>query len=133
MASQTLKKTRPVAQDTLDELVRRICEVVEPLQIILFGSAVRGEMGLDSDLDVLIIVPDGADRNAVWEKVYLNMFGLGIAKDIIVATLSEVERHRNNPFMIYHNAVKEGRELYRALTFQLAERKLSISRINTFN
>ena len=98
----------------LDNLVNRILAVVKPLRIILFGSAARGEMGPDSDLDVLVIVPDGADRKALWEKVYLNMFGLGVAKDIIVATYSEVERHRDNPFMIYHDAVKEGRELYRA-------------------
>ncbi len=101
-------------QDILDELVRRIREVVEPLRIILVGSAARGEMGPDSDLDVLVVVRDGADRKALWEKVYLNMFGLGVAKDIIVATFSEVERHRDNPFMIYYDAVKKGRELYRA-------------------
>ena len=34
-------------------------EAVHPLRIILFGSAARGEMGADSDLDVLVVMPDG--------------------------------------------------------------------------
>jgi len=46
----------------LDELVRRIVESVRPLQITLFGSAARGEMGPHSDLDVLVVMPDGCDR-----------------------------------------------------------------------
>ena len=43
----------------LDDLVRRIVEVAHPRQIILFGSAARGDMGPQSDIDVLVVVPDG--------------------------------------------------------------------------
>jgi uncharacterized protein len=35
----------------LEDLVRRVIESVHPLRIILFGSAARGEMGPNSDLD----------------------------------------------------------------------------------
>lgn len=34
-----------VAQDVLDEIVRRIVRVCAPEKIILFGSAARGTMG----------------------------------------------------------------------------------------
>jgi predicted nucleotidyltransferase len=40
-------------EDILTETVRRIVEGVHPKKIILFGSAVRGKMGPDSDLDLL--------------------------------------------------------------------------------
>jgi predicted nucleotidyltransferase len=43
----------------LDGLVRRIVQAVHPLRIILFGSAARGQMGPHSDLDVLVVMPDG--------------------------------------------------------------------------
>ena len=44
-----MKKTsanKTVTQETIDEIIRRIVEVAKPDKIILFGSAVRGEMGL---------------------------------------------------------------------------------------
>ncbi len=44
----------------LEELVQRIVEAVHPLRIILFGSAARGEMGPNSDLDVLVVMPDAS-------------------------------------------------------------------------
>ena len=37
----------------LDEIVRRVIEVAQPDRIILFGSAARGQMGPDSDIDLL--------------------------------------------------------------------------------
>jgi predicted nucleotidyltransferase len=49
----------------LQELVRRVVDSVQPLRIILFGSAARGEMGPNSDLDALIVVTDQSDCYAV--------------------------------------------------------------------
>ena len=49
-------------QQALDELVTRIVEAVHPLKIILFGSAARGEMGPDSDVDVMVVMPEGTHR-----------------------------------------------------------------------
>lgn len=37
-------------------------DAVHPLRIILSGSAVRGEMTPGSDLDVLVVMPDGIDH-----------------------------------------------------------------------
>ena len=42
----------------LEEVVRRVVSVAEPERIILFGSAARGEVRPDSDLD-LLVVKDG--------------------------------------------------------------------------
>ena len=40
---------------TLQEIIRRVVEIAQPERIILFGSAVRGEMGPNSDVDLLVI------------------------------------------------------------------------------
>jgi predicted nucleotidyltransferase len=98
----------------LNDLVQRILEVVQPLRIILFGSAARGQMGPNSDLDVLVVMPDGADRKEIWKRVYLNLFGLGVAKDLLIATESEMRKHAENRYLIYYEALTKGRDLYHA-------------------
>lgn len=55
-------------------LFERIAAEVEswaiaPLVIGVFGSAVRDEMRSDSDIDVLVIVPDGSDDHLVDDQV----------------------------------------------------------------
>jgi predicted nucleotidyltransferase len=101
-------------RDVLDELVRRIVAAVKPLRIILFGSAARGEMGPDSDLDVLVVMPDGCDCRAVAQSLYTDMRGVKYPKDILVVHQQDVEQWGTNPYLILHKAMMEGRELYRA-------------------
>ena len=48
-------RKKVLSEGILQEIVRRIVEVAKPEKIILFGSAARGELGPDSDLDFLII------------------------------------------------------------------------------
>jgi predicted nucleotidyltransferase len=98
----------------INELVRRIVEAVHPRRVILFGSAARGEMGPNSDLDVLVIMPDGTHRCQTAQEVYRRMWGFGFAKDIVVVTESDVREYGTNPYTIITNALEEGRELYHA-------------------
>ena len=71
-------------------------------------------MGPNSDLDVLVIMPDGTHRRRTAQEVYRRMWGFGFAKDIVVVTESDVREHGTNPYMIIKNALEEGRELYHA-------------------
>ena len=50
-----MSETRTVPQGTLDEIIRRIVEVAKPEKIIMFGSAARGTLGPNSDVDLLVI------------------------------------------------------------------------------
>ena len=98
----------------ITEVVRRIVETAHPLRIILFGSAVRGEMGADSDLDVLVIMPEGIHRRRTAQAIYRSLGGMGLAKDIIVVTAKDVQEYGQNPSLILFPALAEGKELYRA-------------------
>ena len=40
---------------------KRIVRAVDPLQVILFGSQARGDTHEWSDVDLLVVVPDGRD------------------------------------------------------------------------
>ena len=45
--------------------MKKMVEAVHPLRIILFGSAARGDMRPDSDIDLLIVMPEGANCDEV--------------------------------------------------------------------
>ena len=99
----------------IDELVRRIVQAVQPIRIILFGSAARGEMGPDSDLDVMVVMPDGAHRGKTAQEIYRQMWGFGLAKDIIVITETDIRDYGSNPYLVIKNALDQGKELYNAV------------------
>ncbi len=98
----------------LRELSTRIATAVRPQRIILFGSAARGELGPHSDLDVLVVMPDGVHRGRTAEDIYRELWGFGFATDVVVVTEGDIGRHRNDPFPVIKSALEEGRELFRA-------------------
>ena len=105
--------TVEITEEKVCELSRRIAEAVKPNRIILFGSAARGELGPDSDIDVLVIMPDGVHRGHTTEKIYRELWGFGVAKDVVVITESDVRERGKDPFTVIQRALEEGREVYR--------------------
>ena len=104
---------RSVDPAVLDEIVRRIVEVAQPEKIILFGSAARGTMGPNSDLDLLVIKGGKFDRHRVTTAIYRNLSG-AIAVDAVVVTPEEVERYRDTHCLIIFPALREGKVVYGA-------------------
>jgi predicted nucleotidyltransferase len=99
-------------QQQLEQLVRRIVQAVHPLKVILFGSAARGEMGPDSDLDVMVIMPEGTHRRRTAQFLYTQLWGIPFAVDIIVATEGDLREYADDIGFIYNSALKEGEDLY---------------------
>jgi len=89
-------------------------DAAHPLRIILFGSAARGEMGLDSDVDVLVVMPDGTPRRETSRFLHTQLFGIPFGVDILVTTPEHLERHRDNIGLIYRSILAEGKEIYAA-------------------
>jgi len=98
----------------LDDLVARICRVVEPRRIVLFGSSARGTAGPDSDLDVLVIVKEGVHRRQTAQNIYMEMGGLGKPVDIVVVTEEDVRNYHDCHAAVISPALKEGLDLYAA-------------------
>jgi len=103
-----------VKQKVLDEVVRRIVEVAQPDKIILFGSAVRGEMGPNSDLDVLVVKSGIAHRGRLTGDIYVNLIGVGQAVDVIVVTPEDIDQYRNAIGLVIEPALREGEVIYAA-------------------
>ena len=57
------------------DIIRRVVEVAEPEKIILFGSAARGEMGPDSDIDLLVIKAGKFNRWRLTTAIYRHLRG----------------------------------------------------------
>jgi len=103
-----------VAPEILEELVRRIVAAVNPVRIILFGSAARGDMGPNSDLDVLVVMPDGVHRRDTANGIYRSLRRFPYPKDIVVATEGDLLAYGDSIGLVYRQAMKEGKELYHA-------------------
>ena len=113
----TPERQRSVSYTTgeaIDRLVGRIVEDVHPLRILLFGSAARGELAAESDIDLLVVMPNGTHRRQTAQHLYRRMCGIGIPFDILVATPRDLDTHKDNIGLIYRTILLEGREVYAA-------------------
>ena len=106
-----IEEKKPLSEETLQEIIRRIVAVAQPEKIILFGSAARGEMGPNSDADFLVI-KSGAHRRELAGDIYMNLIGVGQAVDVVVVTPEDVERYRDCPALIIEPALREGKVVY---------------------
>lgn len=98
--------------ETLNEIIRRVVDVADPERIILFGSAARGEMNRNSDVD-LLIVKEGGDAN-LRARIYESLYGVRVAVDAILVSPADVERYRNSHALVIKPALLEGRVVYEA-------------------
>ena len=101
-------------KEKLDELIERVIEAAHPLKIILFGSMARGEASRYSDIDLLVVVPDGTHRRKTTQIIYRNLFGFDISVDVVVATPTDISKYKDSPGLIYREALRGGKELYAA-------------------
>ena len=104
--------------DVDDPLVRRLVErvvaEVDPLRVVLFGSRAAGTEGPDSDVDLLVVVPDGNRPLSVSKHLYGHVRHVGLPVDYVVATPAILDRHGESLGYVYREALTYGREVYAA-------------------
>jgi predicted nucleotidyltransferase len=104
---------RPISEELLCEVTRRLIVELQPEQIILFGSRAWGTPREDSDVDLLLILSPGAESVADLElRARRCLRGLGIAKDILVRTRDQIERLRDVRASLEAEVLSRGRVLY---------------------
>ena len=109
-----MAETGAVAQDVLDEVIRRIVEVCQPEKIIMFGSAARGTMGSNSDVDLLVVKRGQFHRGKVTEEIYMNLIGVGQAVDVVVVTPEDIDRYGRSHALVIAPALQQGKVVYAA-------------------
>lgn len=104
---------KAIADILLDEIVQRLVAEFHPEQIILFGSHAWGTPTEDSDIDLLVIVPDSSEKptdRAI--RAHRCLRGMSVPKDILVKTRAQVDRYRNVFASLECEILERGRVLY---------------------
>lgn len=93
--------------------MRRLIDAYEPLKIFLFGSVARGESNVDSDYDLMVVVPDNKTPERRRSRLaYEVLWGAGCAADIIVLTASEFETRSRVVASLPATVFREGKLLH---------------------
>ena len=103
---------KATSEQILNEIIKRVVNTVHPKKIFLFGSAERGEMGPNSDFDILVVVESGVHRRKTAQAIYRNLIGVGFAVDVVVVTEQDIDDYREDIGMIIKPVLEEGRLLY---------------------
>jgi predicted nucleotidyltransferase len=96
----------------LENLVQRIVEEIAPLSIVLFGSVARNSMSDDSDIDLLVVMPEGTHRRRTAQLLYKKIRNISIPFDILVVTDSDLEKYKDKAGLIYREILAEGKQVY---------------------
>ena len=99
-------------EDKLNEIIERIVMVADPDMILLFGSRASGDQRNDSDYDLLIVKSGLDNSRKLAKKIYNSLSGIGVPVDLILVNRERMYEHLDDPYMIYGEALKEGKTLY---------------------
>jgi len=104
-----------ITPEKIEAAVRRIVRTAQPRKIIIFGSAVRGEAGIHSDLDILVVTKDGGESSRK-ESVRIRraLRGISMPMDILVIPERELGQLARRPGLVYREAIRHGRVVYDA-------------------
>ncbi|MBE7500407.1 MAG: nucleotidyltransferase domain-containing protein [Verrucomicrobiales bacterium] len=102
-----------LSQDLLDRATERLVDEFHPDEVWLFGSHAWGTPHEDSDVDLMVIVPQSDERaTRRMQRAHRCLQGLGFAKDVLVPTRAEVDRYKHLRASLFHQVLSRGRKLY---------------------
>lgn len=105
----------PVTSELIQEVTDRIVAELQPEAIILFGSYAWGVPNQYSDLDLLVVVPDGIPgfNRVEWAmRADRCLDDLLVDADILVQTHSTIKEYRYVKGSLTRKIIEEGRVLY---------------------
>jgi uncharacterized protein len=96
-------------------MVDRIVQRMHPLRIVLFGSHARGEAHDESDVDLLVVMPDtwsGVRKREAAVQILSELSDLPVFKDVVVTTPEEIARRGLIVGTVLRLALQEGKVIY---------------------
>ncbi len=99
-------------ENVIAAMSERIVQQFDPLRIILFGLQARGDAGPWSDVDLLVVLPEVANKREAAVEVRRALVDFTVSKDIIVTTPEEIERRGDLVGSVLRPALREGKVVY---------------------
>lgn len=97
------------------EVERKVRQAApEVRDIFLFGSRARGDARSDSDIDLLVIVPNGCKRRDVAVRIRLALWGVGVGVDLVTLTEAELVQLQASEAYFHRQMLAEARPLHEA-------------------
>ncbi len=93
-------------------MVDRIVGQFQPARVVLFGSRARGGANEWSDVDLLVVMRNVADKRKAAVEIRRLLVDMPVSKDIIVATPDEIARRGHVVGTVLHAALRDGTVLY---------------------
>ena len=104
-----MTKSRRIDEKTINEAVELLRRAAPGATIIVFGSAARGQITEDSDLDVMVVEPEVKNRWDEMVRLRDALAPLPIAFDVLVYSQETFDYWVDTPNTVIHEAAREGR------------------------
>jgi excisionase family DNA binding protein len=111
-ASTSPAETRSRVDPWLTTIVGRLVHEFDPARIILFGKRARGEARPDSDYELLVVLDEMPDRRAARLEFRRALDDLPISKEILAASVRDIDEHGPATWGPVGWALSEGQTLY---------------------
>jgi len=99
------------AAESIQAMADRIVRDFHPVRLVLFGSHARGNAEPESDVDLLVVLPQVSDKRRAAVEIRRALADFPVCKDIIVTTPEEIARRGDLVGTVLRPALREGKVL----------------------
>ncbi|MEI7638679.1 MAG: nucleotidyltransferase domain-containing protein [Syntrophus sp. (in: bacteria)] len=98
----------------IHEITAKIIDEFHPERIVLFGSYARGEATTESDVDLLVIMPEFQGKNVLKAIEIIKSVQPAFPMDLLVRTSDQVQRRLAMNDYFLKEIIEKGSVLYEA-------------------
>ena len=106
-----------LAPEIISELESRLTELLHPDDILLFGSYVKGNATKDSDVDIMVIMPNGSEagrQRTIEARRYIQdiFYDRNLAFDLVMRTQEAFDRYKHRQGTLQYEIAQHGVSLH---------------------
>ena len=99
-------------ETVIETMVERIVARFQPARVLLFGSHARGTADRWSDVDLLVVMEEVADKRRAAVEMRRALSDLPVSKDIVVTTPEEIARRGKVIGSLLRAALRDAKVMY---------------------